>query len=95
MMLLGVSPEMTTAAYRVGDSVTNLISPLNPYVVLTLMFARRWMPEMKLGTLIALLLPMAIAFYFAGVVLTALWVGFEIPVGPGAPVAYEIAGPAQ
>lgn len=95
MMLLGVSPEMTTAAYRVGDSVTNLISPLNPYVVLTLMFARRWMPEMKLGTLIALLLPMAIAFYFAGVVLTALWVGFEIPVGPGAPVGYEVGGPAQ
>jgi len=90
MMLLDVSPEMTTAAYRVGDTVTNLISPLNPYVVLTLVFAQRWVPSLRLGTMIALLLPIAIAFYVAGMALTAVWVGFGIPVGPGAPVAYEV-----
>lgn len=90
MMLLNVSPEMTTAAYRVGDTVTNLISPLNPYVVLTLVFAQRWMPGLKLGSLIALLLPLAIAFYFAGMALTAAWVALGIPVGPGAPVGYEV-----
>ena len=91
MMLLDVSPEMTTAAYRVGDTVTNLISPLNPYVVLTLVFAQRWMPSLKLGTMIALLLPLAIAFYFAGMALTAAWVALGIPVGPGAPVGYELS----
>jgi aminobenzoyl-glutamate transport protein len=96
MMLLDISPEMTTAAYRVGDTVTNLISPLNPYVVLTLVFAQRWMPSLKLGTLISLLLPIAIAFYFAGMALTAVWVALGIPVGPAAPVAYEvIAAPAN
>ncbi len=90
MMLLGVSPEMTTGAYRVGDTVTNLISPLNPYVVLTLVFVQRWVPGLRLGTLIALLLPLAIAFYLAGMALTALWVGLGIPVGPAAPVSYVI-----
>jgi len=92
MMLLDVSPEMTTAAYRVGDTVTNLISPLNPYVVLTLVFAQRWVPGLKLGTMIALLLPIAIAFYVAGMILTAAWVGFGLPVGPGAPVEYHVPG---
>jgi aminobenzoyl-glutamate transport protein len=49
MMLLGISPEMTTAAYRVGETVTNLISPLNPYFVLTLALCRRWIPDFRLG----------------------------------------------
>ena len=61
MVLLGVSPEMTTAAYRLGDTVTNLISPLNPYLVLTFTFARRWVPDFRLGALLALTLPLAAA----------------------------------
>ena len=90
MMLLGISPEMTTAAYRVGDTVTNLISPLNPYFVLTLTFCRRWIPDFRLGTLLALLLPLSIAFYIGGAILTALWVALDIPVGPGAAVSYVL-----
>ena len=92
LMLLDVSPEMTTAAYRVGDTVTNLISPLNPYLVLTLVFAQRWVAGLKLGTMIALLLPLAIAFYVAGMALTVVWVALGIPVGPGAPVGYALPG---
>ena len=61
MVLLGVSPEMTTAAYRLGDTVTNLISPLNPCFVLTFTFARRWVPDFHLGALLALTLPLAAA----------------------------------
>jgi aminobenzoyl-glutamate transport protein len=90
LMLLEISPEMTTAAYRVGDTVTNLISPLNPYFVLTLAFCRRWIPDFRLGSLLALVLPVSIAFYVGGAVLTAIWVAFEIPVGPGAAVAYVL-----
>lgn len=90
LMLLNVSPEMTTAAYRIGDTVTNLISPLNPYVVLTLVFAQRWAPEFRLGTLIAMMLPLAVGFYLAGMALTAAWVALGIPVGPAAPVSYEL-----
>lgn len=93
LMLLGVSPEMTTAAYRVGDSVTNLISPLNPYFVLVLTFCQRWVAEFRLGSLLALMLPYSIAFFLGGAALTAAWVALEIPVGPGAPVAYQIPAP--
>jgi aminobenzoyl-glutamate transport protein len=90
MMLLGISPEMTTAAYRVGDSVTNLISPLNAYFVLTLTFCQRWVADFRLGSLLAVMLPYAVAFFLGGAALTATWVALEIPVGPGAPVAYEV-----
>jgi aminobenzoyl-glutamate transport protein len=93
MMLLGISPEMTTAAYRVGDSVTNLISPLNPYFVLTLTFCQRWLADFRLGSLLAVMLPYAIAFFIGGAVVTATWVALEIPVGPGAPVAYQLPVP--
>ena len=95
MMLLGISPEMTTAAYRVGDTVTNLISPLNPYVVLTLTFCRRWIPDFRLGSLLALLLPLSIAFFLGGAALTAIWVALEIPVGPGAAVSYALPAPVR
>ena len=90
LMLLDISPEMTTAAYRVGDTVTNLISPLNPYFALTLMFCQRWVPGMRLGTLLAATLPLAIAFYIAGMAITAGWVAFDIPPGPGAEVSYTL-----
>jgi aminobenzoyl-glutamate transport protein len=90
LMLLDISPEMTTAAYRVGDTVTNLISPLNPYVILALGFCQRWVPGFRLGSFLALVVPIAIAFYIGGVLLTGTWVALELPVGPGAAVAYHV-----
>jgi aminobenzoyl-glutamate transport protein len=90
LMLLDISPEMTTAAYRVGDTVTNLISPLSPYFVLVLIYCQRWNPKMRLGTLLSAMLPFAIAFYFAGIVITASWVAFDLPLGPGATVGYTL-----
>ena len=90
LMLLDISPEMTTAAYRVGDTVTNLISPLNSYVVLLLIFCQRWLPGMRLGTLLAATLPFAIVFYLAGMAITAGWVALELPLGPGAGVSYSL-----
>jgi aminobenzoyl-glutamate transport protein len=92
-MLLGVSPEMTTAAYRVGDVVTNLISPLNAYLVLSLLYCQRWVASMRLGSFIALTLPLAVAFYVTGLVVVVTWVGLGLPVGPGASAAYAL--PAQ
>lgn len=91
LMLLDISPEMTTAAYRVGDTVTNLISPLNPYFVLTLIFCQRWVPSMRLGTLLSATLPYSVAFYLAGSALTAAWVAFDLPLGPGTGVSYSVA----
>jgi aminobenzoyl-glutamate transport protein len=89
-MLLGVSPEMSTAAYRIGDTVTNLISPLNAYFVLTLLYCRRWVPDFGQGTMLAILLPLAAAFYVIGVVLVAGWIMLDLPLGPGAQVAYTL-----
>ena len=56
-MQVGISPELTQAAYRVGDSVTNGITPFNPYLVIILEFVRRYLPEEWLGTLLALMVP--------------------------------------
>lgn len=93
LMLLDVSPEMTTAAYRIGDVVTNLISPMNPYFVLTLTFCRRWVPNFGQGTMLALMLPLAASFYIGGMALTAAWVALDLPVGPGASVSYSLPQP--
>ena len=92
LMLLDISPEMTTAAYRVGDVVTNLISPLNAYFVLTLIYCQRWIPNFRLGTLLSATLPIAAAYYVAGLLLTVGWVALDIPVGPGASVTYHLPG---
>ena len=88
-MQVGVSPELTQAAYRVGDSVTNVITPLNPYVVILLVFMQRYAPRAGIGTLLALMLPYALVF---GVVWTALlvaWMGLGLPLGPEGPLGYS------
>ncbi|MET0337405.1 MAG: AbgT family transporter [Caulobacter sp.] len=88
LMLLGVSPEMTTAAYRMGDSTVNMASPLMPYFGLGLAFCRRWKPDFGVGGLISAMLPYSLAMMSAGVLLTGLWAAVEAPLGPGAGVHY-------
>ena len=90
LMLLGISPETTTAAYRVGDSATNIITPLMVYFPLILVFCRRWQRDFGLGSLAALMVPYSAALLAVGVVLTMLWVGLDAPLGPGAEVFYEL-----
>jgi len=89
-MLLGISPEMTTAAYRMGDSYTNIMTPLMAYFPLILAFARRWDRSMGVGSLLALMLPYALIFMAVGVVMTAGWVLLDLPLGPGAQVFYAL-----
>lgn len=93
-MLLGISPEMTTAAYRMGDSVTNIATPLMSYFPLILTFAQRWDPRFGLGSLMATMLPYAGAFLAAGLVMVAAWVALDLPLGPGVGVHYEAPPPA-
>jgi aminobenzoyl-glutamate transport protein len=90
-MLLGISPEMTTAAYRMGDSYTNIMTPLMSYFPLVLGFCRRWDPKMGVGSLLALMLPYALCFMAAGVTMTAVWATFGFPLGPGAGTTYTPA----
>lgn len=87
-MLLGISPEMTTAAYRMGDSFTNIMTPLMSYFPLILVFARRWDASFGVGSLLALMLPYALSFAAAGMLMTATWVFLDLPLGPHAGVHY-------
>jgi aminobenzoyl-glutamate transport protein len=93
-MLLGISPEMTTAGYRMGDSVTNIATPLMSYFPLILTFAQRWDPKFGLGSLMSTMLPYAGAFLVAGLTMVALWVALDLPLGPGVGVHYEAPPPA-
>ncbi|MEN0652316.1 MULTISPECIES: AbgT family transporter [Hyphobacterium] len=92
LMLLGVSPEMATAAYRVGDSGTNIITPLMVYFPLILVFAQRWVPSFGLGSLTASMLPYSIWLLITGIAMTVLWVFLNLPLGPGATVQYVLPG---
>jgi len=87
-MLLGISPEMTTAAYRMGDSYTNIMTPLMSYFPLILAFSRRWDRTMGVGSLLALMLPYALCFMGVGIAMTVGWVILDLPLGPGAQVSY-------
>jgi len=87
-MLLGISPEMTTAAYRMGDSYTNIMTPLMSYFPLILAFARRWDKSVGVGSLLALMLPFALTFMAIGVAMVMSWVFLDLPLGPGAQVYY-------
>jgi len=90
LMLLGISPEMTTAAFRMGDSVTNPVTPLMVYFPLVLAFCQRWVPGFGIGTLVAAMLPYSLAFLVSGLLMTMAWVWLDLPVGPGAPVGFVL-----
>lgn len=90
LMLLGVSPEMTTAAYRMGDSIFNIVTPVASNFVLVLVLAQRWRQDFGVGSLIAMMLPFSIAIGLTGLCLIGLWTSFDIPVGPGAPATYVV-----
>lgn len=85
-MLLGYSPELVQGAFRVGDSVTNIITPLMGYFPLILTFAQKYEPEAGIGTLIATMLPYSVFFLTIWMVLLAVWIWAGIPMGPGAPL---------
>lgn len=87
-MALGFSPELTQAAYRVGDSATNSIAPLNPYLVVILVFMQRYMPKAGLGSLVALMLPYCVVLLVLWTGLLVLWIGLGVPLGPGMEPAF-------
>ena len=95
LMLVGVSPYMTTAAFRMGDSTTNIITPLMVYFPLILTFAQRWVKDFGLGSLMAVMLPYSVAFTVAGALLTGAWAAAQIPLGPGEGVTYQRPAPAE
>jgi aminobenzoyl-glutamate transport protein len=91
-MLLGYSPELTQVAYRVGDSVTNIISPMMSYFALIVAFIQRYEPKAGIGTVISTMLPFTFVFFFGWVVLLIIWIVFKLPLGFGAGMFYQVGG---
>jgi aminobenzoyl-glutamate transport protein len=87
LMMLGLSPEFTQAAYRVGDSTTNIITPMMPYFPLVVVFCQKYVKGTGIGTLISMMLPYSIAFLITWSVYLIVYWQIGIPLGPG--VSYE------
>lgn len=82
-MLIGIRPELTMVAYRIGDSATNIITPLNAYLVIVLVFMQRYAPKAGMGTLVAMMLPYTVVFGVVWAILLVAWEALGIPLGPG------------
>jgi aminobenzoyl-glutamate transport protein len=86
MLRLGVEPQTVLAAYRVGDSPVNVITPLMPYFPLMVVFAARYQKDAGIGTVIALMVPYAIVVAVFWIAFFVIWYFLGIPLGPGWPV---------
>lgn len=83
-MALGFSPEFTQVAYRIGDSTTNIISPLMSYFAVIVAFAEKYDKKMGIGTIISTMLPYSLAFLLFWTVLMIIWFVAGWPIGPDA-----------
>ncbi len=91
LMQLGLSPELTQAAYRVGDSATNIITPLMPYFPLVVVFCQRYVKNTGIGTLISLMLPYSVTFLITWIVFLVVWWIAGLPLGLQASYLYAPA----
>jgi aminobenzoyl-glutamate transport protein len=92
LMELGVSPDLTQAAYRVGDSSTNIITPLMPYFPLIVVFCQKYVKATGIGTLIALMLPYSVALLVLWTSFLLCFWAFGIPLGIGASYSFPVGG---
>ena len=92
LMLVGLSPELTQAAYRVGDSTTNIITPMMPYFPLVVVFSQRYVKGTGIGTVGAMMLPYSIVFLVTWTIFLLVYWGLGLPLGLQAPYTYEAAG---
>jgi len=90
-MLLGYSPELVQVAYRIGDSCSNIISPMMSYFALIVAFFERYDREAGIGTVIATMLPYTIAFMVGWMIMLTVWLVLGLPVGPGAPLTVAVS----
>jgi aminobenzoyl-glutamate transport protein len=88
LMLMGYSPEFTQLAYRIGDSTTNIISPMMSYFALIIAFVQRYDKKSGLGTVVALMLPYSITFMVGWIIFFIIWYYTGLPIGPGAGIYY-------
>ncbi|MGE4540922.1 MAG: AbgT family transporter [Bacteroidales bacterium] len=89
-MLLGYSPELTQVVYRIGDSVTNIISPMMSYFALIVAFMQKYDKKAGIGTIISTMLPYTVIFSIVWIIMLVIWMIFGLPIGPDAPLTYEM-----
>lgn len=87
-MNLGLSPELTQAAFRIGDSTTNIITPLMPFFVLIVAFMQKYDRNLKIGSVIFIMIPYTIAFLISWIGLISIWYIFNLPLGIDAYISY-------
>lgn len=87
-MLLEYSPELSQAVFRIGDSVTNLISPMMSFFALIIVYFEKYDSKSGIGSLIATMLPYSITFFIVWTLLLIIWIVFGLPLGPGAGLYY-------
>lgn len=81
--LLGYEPAFSQAAFRIGDSSTQIMTPLNPYMVVLLGFVRRYEPSAGLGTIMSRMFPFVVPFFLMWTAILTLWFFADLPLGPG------------
>jgi aminobenzoyl-glutamate transport protein len=81
LMLTGIAPESTQVAFRIGDSVTNIVTPLMPYFGVVLAFAQKYRSDLGMGTMMAMMLPYSIGLLLMWSALLAFWIGVGLPLG--------------
>lgn len=87
-MLMGYSPELSQAVFRIGDSVTNIISPMMSFFALIIAFFQKYDKNAGIGTIISTMLPYSILFFIGWTLLLIGWIYFNIPLGPDSPLYY-------
>lgn len=85
-MMLGYSPEFAQVVYRIGDSCTNPITPIYPYLPMIIGMASKYDKKAGMGTIISMMIPYSVAFLLSWIVMVIIWVLCNIPLGPGATV---------
>ena len=87
-MMLGYSPEFAQVVYRIGDSCTNPITPIYPYLPMIIGMASKYDKKAGMGTIISMMLPYSVAFLISWIIMLVAWMFFNLPLGPGASVFF-------
>jgi aminobenzoyl-glutamate transport protein len=87
-MLMGYSPELSQVVFRIGDSVTNIISPMMSFFALIIVYYQKYDAKAGIGTIMATMLPYSIAFFVVWTLLLIVWILIGIPLGPEAGLYY-------
>nr|WP_243436135.1 AbgT family transporter [Acanthopleuribacter pedis] len=90
LMNVGISPDLAQAAYRVGDSCSNIITPLMPYFPLVVVYCQKYVKHTGIGTLVSLMLPFTVCYMVTWSIFLLIYWGLGIPLGLDASYTYTL-----